>query len=250
MSPVAEPKVRQVSLGAPFQWLRLGARDLGRSLGPSLGMGLLVAVAGWVLVTATWGVGYLAPALLGGFLFIAPFAAIAVYKYTRQLERRNSIDPASVQGTWRSNAQSIALFGLMMAIAYIFWERAAAIVFALFYRGEPLHFSDLARELIFSGQHIPLVVALGVTGGVIAAVVFMLSVVTVPLLLDRPIDIITASITSVRCCTRNPGAMILWAALIAILTWIGLLTFMVGLVVIFPWLAHATWHAYRGLVES
>ena len=78
---------------------------------------------------------------------------------------------------------------------------------------------------------------------------FALGVVTVPLLLDRPADVITAALTSLRCCLRNPGPMLLWAALIAVLTAVGFATFMLGLVVIFPVLAHASWHAYRDLVE-
>ena len=248
LQPVAEPKVNQVALGAPIQWLRLGARDLGRSLRPSLAVGAAVAVVGWLLMAVSWRVAYLAPALLGGFLYVAPFAAIAIYGYSRQLERGDTLDPAAARGAWRANASSIALFGLMLAVALIFWERVAAIVFAAFYRGEPLQFSSLVTTVLFSGAYVPLLLALGSAALLIAAVVFALSVVSAPLLLDRPVDVITAAITSVRCCLRNPGAMLLWAALIGSITWLGLATFMLGLVVVFPWLAHASWHAYRALV--
>jgi uncharacterized membrane protein len=247
--PPAQPQVRQVPLGAPIEWLRLGARDLQRSLQPSLGVGAAVALAGWLLVAASWKVSYLAPALMGGFLYVAPFAAIFIYGYSRQLELGQGIDPAEARRAWRANAQSIALFGLMLAVVLILWERTAAIIFAAFYRGEPLHVSNLLTSLVLSGAHVPLLIALGVAGAVIAAVVFALSVVTAPLLLDRPVDVITAAITSVQCCLRNPLTMLLWAILIAGITWIGLVTFMLGLVVAFPWIAHASWHAYRGLVE-
>lgn len=246
----AQPQVRQVDLAAPVAWLRLGARDLHRSLRPSLAVGLAVAAAGWLLLAAAWQVTSLVPALLGGFLLVAPFAAIAVYGYSRQLERGDPVDTAAALRAWRANAQSIALFGLMLAVTLIFWERVAAIVFAAFYRGEPLQLSTLLTSLVFSGQHVPLLLALGAAGGLIAAVVFVLTVVTAPLLLDRPVDIVTAAIASVRCCLRNPGPMLLWAVLIAAVTWIGLLTFMLGLVVVFPWLAHASWHAYRGLIVA
>jgi uncharacterized membrane protein len=246
--PVAEPQVREVALGTPIEWLRLGARDLHRSLRASVGVGLAVAAAGCLLLAVSWKLAYLAPALMGGFLLVAPFAAIAVYGYSRQLERGEAIDPAAARLAWRDNAQSIALFGLMLAVALIFWERVAAIVFAAFYRGEPLQIGSLLTSVLFSGQHLPLIIALGALGALIAAVVFALSVVSVPLMLDRPVDVITAAITSVRCCLRNPAPMLLWAALIAVITWIGLLTAMVGLVVVFPWLAHASWHAYRGMV--
>jgi uncharacterized membrane protein len=248
--PAPEPQVRQVPLGAPLQWLRLGARDLQRSLRPSLWVGAAVAAAGWLLMFASWKVSYLAPTLLAGFLFIAPFAAIPIYGYSRQLERGDPVDGSQARRAWRANAQSIALFGLMLAVALIFWERLAAILFAMFYRGEPLHLSTLLVTLLFSGAHLPLVLAWGVVGGLLAAVVFSLTVVSAPLLLDRPVDVVTAAITSVRCCLRNPLPMLLWAALIALVTWVGLATFMLGLLVAFPWLAHASWHAYRGLVET
>ena len=249
MPAVAEPQVRQVAVAAPIQWLRLGARDLQRSLRPSLAVGAAVAVAGGLLLAAAWQVTSLVPALLGGFLLVAPFAAIAVYGYSRQLERGDTFDRSQARRAWRANAQSIALLGLMLAVMLILWERIAAILFAAFYRGEPLQLASLFTTVLFSGAHVPLMVALLAAGGVLAAIVFALTVVTAPLLLDRPVDVVTAALASVRCCLRNPGAMLLWAALIAFITWVGIATFMLGLVLVFPWLAHASWHAYRALVE-
>lgn len=247
---VAAPPVRRVAPGAPVEWLRLGARDLHRSLRPSLAIGVAVAVAGWLLMAATWRVSYLAPALLGGFLYIAPFAAIAVHGYSRQLERGEAVDSRQALRAWRANASSIALFGLMLAVALIFWERVAAIIFAVFYRGEPLQLNNLMTTVLFSGAHVPLLAALATAATLIAAAVFALGVVSAPLLLDRPVDVITAAITSVRCCARNPLPMLLWAMLIAFITWAGIATLMLGLVLVFPWLAHASWHAYRAMVGS
>jgi uncharacterized membrane protein len=94
-----------------------------------------------------------------------------------------------------------------------------------------------------------LVIAFVGVGGLLALAVYALGVVTAPLLLDRDVDVVTAAVTSLRCCLRNPGAALLWAALIAALTALGFATLMLGLVVIFPWLGHASWHAYRDLVE-
>lgn len=86
-------------------------------------------------------------------------------------------------------------------------------------------------------------------GGLLALAVFALGVVTAPLLLDRDVDVITAAVTSLRCCLRSPAAALLWAVLIAALTALGFATLMLGLIVIFPWLGHASWYAYRDLVE-
>ena len=242
--------VRRVERSAPIRWLALGARDLRSSLRPSLAVGCAVAVAGLMLLGFASGASYLAPALLGGFLLVAPFAAIAVYGLSRQLERGEPADANEAFMAWRANAGSIALFGLFLTLALIFWERSAAIIFASFYNGQPLHMSRLTSELLLSGQYGGLLAAFFAAGALLAAIVFALSVVSAPLLLDRPVDVVTAVITSLRCCARNPGTMLLWALLIAAITAVGFATFMVGLMVVFPWLAHASWHAYRNLVES
>lgn len=249
-SPPAPPRVRKVAVGAPIGWLRLGARDLRRSLAPSLFVGALVAAGGWLLLATVWQLAALAPALLGGFLYVAPFAAVLVYGYSRELEGPPPPDWARARRAWRANWRSIALFGLVLATALIFWERVAAVLFAAFYRGEPLRMANLFASLVLSGDHVPLLAAFFLAGALLAGAVFALGVVSVPLLLDRPVDVVTAALTSVRCCLRNPAAMALWALLIALITWAGLLTLMLGLVVVFPWLAHASWHAYRAMVDA
>jgi uncharacterized membrane protein len=245
-----EPRVRQIGLSQPFVWLRLGARDLGRMPRPSLAVGGLVAAIGVLLMAVTWKATYVAPALLGGFLLVGPFLAINLYALSHQLEQGQAANNAEAQGAWRANADSIALFGLVLALAYLFWERLAAIVFALFYNGEALHLSRLPQELLLSGQYVGLLFAFFAAGAVLAAIVFAFSVVSAPMLVDRPVDVITAVLTSLRCCARNPGPMLLWAVLLATLTAVGFATLMLGLIVIFPWLAYASWHAYRDLVEA
>jgi uncharacterized membrane protein len=243
------PRARRIGLSRPLTWLRRGAADLQRVPHISLRIGAAVALAGMVLTAAAWNATYLAPALLGGFLLVAPFLALPMYALSRQLERQHAADADQAWRAWRGNAESIALFGLVLALAYIFWERVAAIVFALLYRGEALYLSRLPADLL-SGPFAGLLLGFLVAGAVLAAAVFAFSVVTAPLLLDRPVDVITAALTSLRCCLRNPLPMIVWAVLIAALTLVGFATVMVGLVVIFPWLAHASWHAYRDLVAA
>ncbi|MDM0065106.1 DUF2189 domain-containing protein [Variovorax sp. J31P207] len=244
------PTVRRVGALRPLTWLRWGARDLAFLPGLSLGIGVLVAVAGLALTAATWEATYLAPTLLGGFLLVAPLVAIPLYALSRQREQSAAPDSASALGAWLGNAGSIALFGLLLTLAYFVWERLAAIVFALFFTEQLRHAPHLPAALLLSGQSVDLVAAFFVLGAAVAALVFALGVVSAPLLVDRPVDVITAVLTSLRCCARNPLAMVLWAALIALLTALGFATLMLGLIVIFPWLAHASWHAYRDMVDG
>ncbi|SEA71793.1 DUF2189 domain-containing protein [Variovorax sp. YR216] len=244
------PAVRRVSVLRAFAWLRSGARDLVFRPGVSFGIGAVVAVVGLILMAATWQATYLAPALLGGFLLVAPFVAMPLYALSRQREQSAKPDSTLAFRAWKGNADSIALFGLVLVLAYLAWERLAAIVFALFYTEQVQHVPHLPPALLLSGQAPSLVLAFLAVGATVAVLVFALGVVSVPLLMDRPMDVITAALTSLRCCARNPGAMLLWAALIATLTALGFATFMLGLIVIFPWLAHASWHAYREMVGT
>lgn len=243
------PRVRDVDGRRPFVWLQRGAADLRRLRGASLIYGVAVAAAGVVLLWLAWGATHLVPTAIGGFLLAAPFAAIGLYALSRQLDAGLLPDRLAARRAWRANASSIGLFGLMLALALLLWERLAAITFALFFGGTVPDLSHLLAELLLSDRYVPLALALGGVGALLAAAVFVLSVVTAPLLLDRPLDAITAVLTSLRCCARNPGTMLLWAALLAGITALGFATGMLGLVVLFPLLGHASWHAYRDLVE-
>lgn len=113
------PRVRQVGVERPWVWLRQGGADLLRTPAQSLGTGALVSAIGLALGGAGWQASYMAPALLGGFLLVAPFLAIVLYALSRQLERGEVVDSAQAWRAWRANAGSIALFGLMLALAYI-----------------------------------------------------------------------------------------------------------------------------------
>lgn len=246
---VDTPRVRRVDTRQPLEWLRRGYADLTRSGWSSLAYGAFIAAFGVTLLALSWGATYLVPAFTGGFLLVAPFVAIGLYAISAQIERRESVDVARAMSAWRHNAGSIGLFGLMLTLSLILWERVAAIIFALSYGGNVPDLSAVVRDVLSSGEYWPLLLVFFGVGAAFAVMVFTLSVVSAPLLLDRPVDAVTATITSMRCCLANPGAVALWAALLAGLVLVGFATLMLGLIVIFPWLAHASWHAYRDLVE-
>jgi uncharacterized membrane protein len=213
----------------------------------SLVYGLLAAVAGGVLLWLFHGYTHLAPALASGFLLVAPALAINLYALSRRLERGE--DSVHLFDDWRGNRGSIALFGLGLAFVLLAWERISAIVFALFYGGQVPDLTRFVDQVLFSGAYLELVAAYLLVGAVLAAIAFCVSVISLPLMLDRDVDTVTAIVTSIDAVRANLGAMVLWAALIAVLTAIGFATLMLGLIIIFPLLAHASWHCYRDVVE-
>ena len=243
------PEVRKVDSGRPVVWLQRGWADFKKALAPSLVYGGWAAAFGFALLMVAWRSTYLVPALVGGFLLVAPFVAIVFYALSRQIEQGRPVDGAEAVFAWRRNAGEIALWGLALTLALILWERVAAILFALSYGGEVRNLETLLADVLLSGRYVLLVLVYFAVGGIFALIVFAFGVVTAPMLLDRDVDVVTAALTSLRACLANPGAVLVWAALIAVLTAIGFATLMLGMVIIFPVLGHASWHAYRDLVK-
>jgi uncharacterized membrane protein len=241
---IETPGVRKVGVGRPFVWLKRGLADLTRVPGASLTYGVVFAAMGALVVALAWGRGHIAPALTTGFLLVAPFLAGVLYDLSRQLERGGPVNTVAALHAWKRNSGSISLFGLLLV-----WERISAVIFALFYGGRVPDLRNFAGDVLLSGQYSDLLVAYFVIGGLIAVAVYAFSVVSLPMMLDRDVDVATAIVTSVQCVARNPAAMLLWAVIIVVLMAIGFATWMIGLVLVFPWLGHASWHAYRELVE-
>ncbi|HEU0203524.1 MAG TPA: DUF2189 domain-containing protein [Burkholderiaceae bacterium] len=246
---LAAVNIRSVEASRPFAWLQRGWSDIRRAPLESLGYGLVFGAAGAAILSIGWGAAHLLPVFATGFVLVAPFLATVLYALSQQMERGDEVSTVEAFFAWRANTGQIALFALLLVLAFIVWERVAAIVFALSFGGAVPDLRSLFSPAVFSPEYMELLLAYFGVGGLIAIVVFVCSVVSLPFMLDREVDIITAVVTSMRCCARNPGAMIVWAAIIAALSVLGIATLMIGMVVIFPLLGHATWHAYRDLVE-
>jgi len=246
---IETPNVRRVSVGRPLVWLRRGLSDFARVAATSLAYGFAFALFGAFVLAIAWGRSHLAPALSTGFMLVAPFFAIVFYALSRALERGGDMNPVEALHAWRRNSGSISLFGFLLAFTLIAWERISAILFALFYGGNVPDLHNFLADVLLSGRYNELLVAYFGIGGLIAVAVFAFSVITPQLMLDRDVDVATAIVTSIKCCTTNPLAMLVWAAIIAVLMVLSFATWMIGLILVFPWLGHASWHAYRDLIE-
>lgn len=239
------PELSRVEAGRPFLWLRQGWRDFIRHWPLSLTVGVLFAVLGFLLIDYVWARLHLAMALTSGFLLVAPFLAIVFYDVSRRAEEGSAVRPFD---GLRANASSIGMFGLMLAFILSAWERISAILVGLFLKTDIITDQSFTLGLLLSPEHAGFLLPYMLIGGAVAALVFVLSVVSLPMLMDRKVDIITAVVTSLWVVRENPLPMLVWALLIGVLGFIGLLVWFVPLAVIFPVLGHATWHAYRDLV--
>ncbi|UXY15943.1 DUF2189 domain-containing protein [Chitiniphilus purpureus] len=241
------PKVRKVAMARPFAWIQLGWEDLKAHPGPSLAWGFLVAIAGWLSLGLAYNYPYLFTTCITGFLLVAPLIAAGIYELTSAREEGRPASFGQSVRDYMKNLSQIAFLGVILGMIAIGWERVSAILFALFYGGEAVSLKLLFASLV--GEYAGFTIAWFAIGALLAMVVFALTAVSIPLLADREVDAITAMMTSVRAVTENLPAMLVWAVLIVALTALGFATGLIGLIVIFPVLGHATWIAYKEIVQ-
>jgi len=175
---------------------------------------------------------------------------MGLYDISRRLEAGEPVSLGRALTAWRGNVLPIALFGVVVGLLMIVWSRLAIVLFAVLMGGRALSLDASAAQLFFSGSGLTFLLVFTVVGAIIAGAVFTISVVSIPMMLDRKTDFMTAILTSLAAVRANPAPMALWAALIVLFTGLGLVTFYLGLAITLPLVGHATWHAYRSLVED
>jgi len=250
MDPEASPfpGVRTVPAVAPFGWLARGWQDYRARPLPSLFYGACFAGMGW-LIAFTFRHAYeYVSALVTGFFLVGPFLAIGLYDLSRRRERALPVQLVPTLAAWAPNVGAIGVFTLVLVIILLVWARASLVVFALFYSGPMPTVAGFLQQMIAPGN-LQFVVVYACVGGIFAVLVFAISAVSVPMMLDRDTDGVVAVLTSLRAFVANVPAMVVWGGLIVALTAAGFALAFVGLVVTVPVIGHATWHAYRALVE-
>jgi uncharacterized membrane protein len=248
-SSLTTPRVRKITADQPWEWLAAGWRNTWQTPLPSFFYGIVFVIMGYFLVLMVTEKFYLALALTTGFLLLGPFLAMGLYDLSRHLEKGEPVSLGHSMLAWRHNTMAILLFGIVVGLIMIVWIRLSGLIFGVVLEGATPTVESNTASLFFSGDGLIFLTVFTVIGAVLAGLVFTISVVSIPMLLDRKTDFITAVLTSITAVRTNPGPMILWAALIVIFTAVGLATFYLGLAITMPLIGHATWYAYRDLVE-
>lgn len=233
----------------PLTWLRRGWSDLMHNPLPGLLHGLAAAAFGALLLAVARDRFWLLAGAFSGFLLVAPLMATGLYVLSQRREAGQPAQWHDALAAWRPKDSRLVRFGLLLALAGTGWVLTSASLITAF-AGAPVNSpADFLRVVVLSDSH-HVFEAWVVLGSVLAAPMFASSVVAIPMLLDRPHGVLTAVATSVGAALMNPLPMALWATLILLLTLLGMASFMLGLIIVVPWLAHASWHAYRDLVQS
>jgi uncharacterized membrane protein len=243
----AKPIVlNEVSLGSPLRWLWLGLQDFLSC--PTIGLfyGACFVAMGWALMRVFEQAPAYTLALSAGFLLMGPFLALGLYQVSRSLECGEKPDFGRSLLAFESRIGALAIFGFVLLVLEMLWGRASLIVFAVSFDGMPDFKGSLLALL--DPENINFIVAYLMVGAVFAGLIFSVTVVAMPMILDQQTDAITAGLTSMRLVLTQPGVMLLWGLLLALLVGAAMLPAFLGLLIMGPVAGHATWHAYRDTV--
>lgn len=249
---IAPIPVSQVGAERPWRWIAAGVADLRRAAGVSLTYGAIWVILSFVLSAGLYSAGlfyWLLP-MAAGFMFLGPLVAVGIYAISRDLADGEPPTLARAFASWRVNTMQIALMGVALMIFMIAWLRIATILFALFFGMETPNPQDLYTSMLMTPNGLGMIAVGTAIGAVLAFGAFAISVVSIPLLLDREVSVLEAIEASVRCVALNFRPMVLWAVILTTFILVGMFTFYIGLVLVLPLLGHASWHAYRDLVPA
>lgn len=232
----------------PFSWLAQGWRDMMAAKGIAAFYGVCFWLMALVLGIVFRNKPEYAMSIASGCLLVGPFLAMGLYEASRRLGLGVAPELGASLICWDKHIRSMGMLVLVLIVLELLWGRASLVVFAVFFNtGMPSTTGVL--QAIFSLQNWEFLAVYMLVGGVFAGLVFAISVVSIPMILDRDTDAISAAITSLQVVFSNILVMLLWGLLVTSLVAVALVPYGVGLLLIGPWLGHASWHAYKGAVK-
>lgn len=250
--PKRPPRVQTIRVGDVVDALEKGLQDFRAA--PSFGLffGGVYALGGMLIVLAASALdmGYISYPLAVGFALIGPFVAVGLYEVSRRRESGEMLDWNGVLGVVvAQRKREMGWMAFVTLFVLVVWMYQVRILIALFIGlRAPTSINEFVAVVLGTPEGLTFLAVGHVIGAAMALVLFSLTVVSFPILLEREIDFVTAMITSVRAVVSNPLPMIGWAFVIMILLLVAIGPFFIGLFVALPILGHTTWHLYRKLV--
>ncbi len=249
--PPSEAPLKEIinlRFGDPFRWLMLGWRDLMAAKGIALFYGVCFWTMAVVLGAVFRSKPEYAMSIASGCLLVGPFLAMGLYEVSRRREQGIPNELSASLTCWDSHVRSMGMLVLVLIVLELLWGRASLVVFAVFFNtGMPSTTGVI--QAVFNPENWEFLAVYLAVGGFFAGLVYATAVVSIPMILDRDTDAISAGITSLQVVFSNLPVMLLWGALLTALVVVALIPWGAGLLIIGPWLGHASWHAYRGSVR-
>ncbi|WP_375175613.1 DUF2189 domain-containing protein [Pseudooceanicola sp.] len=241
------PDLRPVTFDMLARAIRRGAQDMKRA--PLWGMffAFTYVLIGWVLAWVTWATGqsYWLIFAAVSFPLIGPFAAVGLYDVSRRLEQGRPLSASEILPViLRQSKRQLPSMSAIIIFLFLVWFFIGHMIFALFMGLSVMTNISSSYEVFLTPNGLTMLTVGTVVGALFALLLYMITVIALPLLLDREVDFVTAMITSFQTVTANPGPMLAWAALIVGLTFLAMLPIFMGLFFVLPLLGHATWHLY------
>ncbi len=239
--PLVAP-CRRLTLADPWRWISKGWSDIRRAPRQSLTWGAVLVILSYLISAAAWRWGNLGLylGLVSGFVFVGPWLALTLYAISRRLELGRKVSLARSVADAAQSVRGALFFAVMLIIVLLVWARAANTLYIFFPAMAEPGWADL---MVFLGIG-------SAVGAMFSAVVFAASAFSLPMLMDRRADAVTAVVTSINAVLRNKGPMLVWAGIIVASVILGALTAWLGFLLILPLLGHATWHAYRATIDA
>ena len=246
--PPTIPVASDVPLTAPFDWLAAGWQDFRATGFRGAFYGLVFALMGLAIFTIYETRWQLTMGLTAGFFLLGPFVCTGLYELSRQRERGEPPSLPASMTCWKRNLGAIGFFAAILTFLMIVWARVSVVVFALASTTEFPTVRSMIGQIV-SPTNLEFLLLWAAVGFVFVSLVFAISVVSVPLMLDRRSDTMMSIFSSARALATNPGPVYLWALLIVAIIGASLLLWFGLLIVTAPLIGHATWHAYRALIR-